>query len=277
MNLLRKAFADFKFLDSGPGGFEGYASLFDVRDSGGDVVEKGAYERSLSGFLKDGFIGLGHDWAGLAIGTVDEAYEDDKGLYLKATYHSTSEAQAARQVALERLQRGKHVGLSIGYGIAEGGATVKDDGNRHLTDLLLYEVSQVNVPMLRPAGLTSAKGVARDEDDETPGAPQGLKLAEHQERVCLMVPSIVTRWKTLVSPSEPATSHEAKEGRAISTSRRERLGALRDVLRSGADELDGLLVETAPPKAQEPPPSRDGRTLYADYQRTLARLQGVAV
>lgn len=280
MKVLHKPFVEFKFLDGGPdgpGGFEGYASLYGVLDSGGDIVEKGAFARTLPAFLKDGFIGLGHDWSGLSIGTVDDAYEDDRGLFLKATYHSTPDAQAARRVAMERMERGKTVGLSIGYGIAPGGAVVKEDEHRHLTDLSLYEVSQVALPMLRPAGLTSVKGVGIDEDDETPGAPQGLKLAEHQERVCLWVPSIVARWKTLVSSPAQATSHEAKEGRAISTSRRERLGSLRDVLRSGADELDGLLVETAPPEPADPPKGQDGRALFAEFQRLIARQHGVAV
>jgi hypothetical protein len=163
------------------------------------------------------------------------------------------------------MERGKHVGLSIGYGIAEGGATVKDDGNRHLTDLHLYEVSQVNVPMLRPAGLTAVKGA------DAEGLRSGLSLDDHLDAVLAAVPDVVARHRALVALRAP----ERKEGRAISSARREKLAALRDSLRVGADDLEGLLTETAPPEKAQPGP--DGRALYAEFQRIAARLNGVAV
>lgn len=283
MNISRKSFAEPHFLDGDAGGFEGYGSLFGIKDAGGDIVERGAYLRTLPTFLRDGFIGMGHDWSGQAIGMIEDAHEDEKGLFIRAIYHGTPAAQAARQIAQERLAKGKSVGLSIGYGIAPGGAKSSDDGIRHLHDLDLFEVSQVNVPLLRPAGITSVKGDSIDgdeaEDDEPTGPPIDVKLTEHQERVCLWVPAVVERWRTLVSTPQAGV----KEGRAISTSRRERLGSLRDVLRSGADELDGLLVETAPPPPPSPEtapkqaPLPDGRALYAEFQRLTARLNGVAV
>jgi HK97 family phage prohead protease len=63
---------------------------------------------------------------------------------------------------------------------------------------------------------------------------------------------------------------ETKVGRPISAARRERIGAWRDSLRGLADELDDLLTETAPP-------SPDGKRLYLEFQRTLARLHGAVV
>jgi HK97 family phage prohead protease len=151
---------ELKTLDTGTGGFEGYASLFGVRDDIGDVVQRGAFMDTLPAFIRDGFIADNHNWDSVsagAIGTIEHAAEDDKGLFLRASYHSTDQAQAARRIAQERLQRNKSVGLSIGYAINPGGYVHAEDGSRHLSSLRLFEVSQVNVPMLRPAGVTMVK------------------------------------------------------------------------------------------------------------------------
>jgi HK97 family phage prohead protease len=233
--LLReyKAFAEVKFTGDSHGGFEGYGSLFGVLDSGGDIVEKGAFAEDLGEFVKDGFISLGHNWEGLAIGTVKEAYEDSSGLYLRTEYHSTQLAQDARRVAQERLDRGKSVGLSIGYGVKPGGMKSGDDA-RHLTNLHLFEVAQVNVPMLRPAGLTGIKSI------------QGFDLSfdEHLDQARDV-------WGELLERIRTGMGKDVKAGRAISEARRGRIAAVREALRAHADEIDALLMETEP-RADEP-------------------------
>jgi hypothetical protein len=57
-----------------------------------------------------------------------------------------------------------------------------------------------------------------------------------------------------------------KEGRAISSARRERMAGVRDALRSHADEIDGLLLETAPPEKST------AAGLFLEFQRTRALL-----
>lgn len=259
MDLERKSFAEVKFSDfgSGPGEFSGYASVAGVLDSGGDIVEKGAFKAGLDEFLTHGFIGLGHDWDGLPIGTVSEAYEDDHGLFLRGEYHSTPEAQAARQVAMERLSRGKSVGLSIGFKINAEGKSLDEDGHRRLTNLKLYEVSHVNVPMLRPAGMTGVKDIKG----------HGLPFEEHSEHVRVAVQEWMER---ALSGSDV----RLKEGRAISTSRMESMAKMRDALHGHANEIQAMLTEVAPkPKAEEPP--EDYSALYASFLLTQARLNGL--
>jgi hypothetical protein len=63
-----------------------------------------------------------------------------------------------------------------------------------------------------------------------------------------------------------------KEGRAISSARRQRMASVSESLRVAATEIDGLLEETAPPKV-----APDGAALFAAYQHTLATLRGVGV
>lgn len=162
--------SDATFADDGPGSFTGYASLWGIKDSQGDIVVKGAYTRTLNQFVERGFIAWGHNWDE-PVATIREAREDAKGLFLDAEFHSDPASQTARTRTLERVERGKFMGLSIGYAVAEGGSERTKDA-RLLTDLTLYETSLVTVPALAPAGVTSAKayygGMAGGMDAEPP-------------------------------------------------------------------------------------------------------------
>lgn len=146
----------FKITDDGdgPGSFEGYASTFGNKDYAGEIVVKGAFVKCLDRFKADGFIAVGHDWEGLPVATVTEAKEDSVGLWVKGEFHSTPEAQSARTVMKERLDRGKSVGLSIGYEVKDAEMTAK---GRLLKELELFEFSIVTVPCNPLAGATGAK------------------------------------------------------------------------------------------------------------------------
>src|SRR5215207_6836639 len=99
--------ADLKFLDGDSGVLAGYASVFGNVDGQGERVMPGAFSKSLDDFLRDGFVARAHDWNALPIATPIEAKEDERGLFVKAQFHSTPEAQAVRTVITERLARGK--------------------------------------------------------------------------------------------------------------------------------------------------------------------------
>jgi hypothetical protein len=60
---------------------EGYASLFGAADQGGDIVEQGAYARSLKEGRRIKMLWQ-HD-PREPIGTWDEVREDERGLYVK--------------------------------------------------------------------------------------------------------------------------------------------------------------------------------------------------
>ena len=75
---------EIKSLDEG-GCFEGYASVFGVQDSDGDVIVKGAFKESLDEFKAAGRMPKmlwQHDTRQI-IGKWVEMYEDDNGLYVK--------------------------------------------------------------------------------------------------------------------------------------------------------------------------------------------------
>jgi hypothetical protein len=257
-------FIDAKAGEAGSGTVEGYASCFDDGpDSYGDVIAAGAYSTTIPEFLKDGFIAWSHDWT-MPVATPSRAVEDKRGLYIVADFHTDDVSQRARTVTSERLSRGKSMGLSIGYEAVKwhmektdlavptawGGVT---DELRVLDEIKLYEVSLVAVPAQDSARVTDAK--------------DGLRLIDHEALVHEQVPALITRWRSLDGRGE------GKIGAAISRARRERIATLRDVLRSGADDLDALLAEVEPATEDD----GKGRLLFAAFLRDEARRLGVAV
>ncbi len=131
---------------------EGYASLFNAPDQGGDVVAPGAYAASLKAMKADGRrvrMLWQHDPA-QPIGIWDEVTEDARGLYVKGRLLS-SVARGREAAAL--IAAGAIEGLSIGYRTVR--AAKSDKGHRLLNELELWEVSLVTFPMLPSARVTS--------------------------------------------------------------------------------------------------------------------------
>ncbi|GAB4283462.1 MAG: HK97 family phage prohead protease [Roseovarius sp.] len=133
---------------------EGYASRFGDPDQGGDIVEKGAYARSLRRLAAEGRqvkMLWQHDPT-QPIGVWDEGREDDTGLYVKGRLID-SVARAREAAAL--IAAGAIDGLSIGYRTLR--AARNGEGRRLLRELELWEVSLVTFPML-PSARVAAKG-----------------------------------------------------------------------------------------------------------------------
>jgi HK97 family phage prohead protease len=127
---------------------EGYASLFDKTDQGGDVVAPGAYQRSLAAIEDEGRrvkMLWQHDPA-QPIGVWDEVREEDKGLYVKGRL--LTEIKRGKEAAT-LVEAGAIDGLSIGYKTVR--AKRDAGGQRRLADLELWEVSLVTFPMLSDA------------------------------------------------------------------------------------------------------------------------------
>ncbi|QYX56700.1 HK97 family phage prohead protease [Roseovarius sp. SCSIO 43702] len=140
---------------------EGYASFFGCEDQGGDIVEPGAYARSLKALFDSGRqvkMLWQHDPA-QPIGVWDEVREDARGLYVKGRLlDSVARArEAAALIAANAID-----GLSIGYRTVR--ATKNDKGRRLLKELELWEVSLVTFPML-PSARIGAKGDTLDATD----------------------------------------------------------------------------------------------------------------
>lgn len=159
--------AEFAALMPSDGIVEGYAATFDREpDSYGDVIAKGAFARTLDEWAaKDQPIPLlyGHntDDPELNIGRVTEAYEDDRGLHVRAEFDADNpKAQYVRKLAKE----GRLYQFSFAYTVRDAMETELEDGTKayELRDLDLYEVSLVQIPANQHAVVTGVKSGRRN-------------------------------------------------------------------------------------------------------------------
>lgn len=145
------------------GVIEGYASLFGVRDNGGDIVMSGAYTASLARLsIESRKVKMlwQHD-PSQPIGIWDEIREDDRGLYVKGRL--LSEVAKGRE-AVALIGAGAIDGLSIGYRTVS--AQKGSDGDRLLMEVELWEVSVVTFPMLPTAKVTGKSDVPTEIIDK---------------------------------------------------------------------------------------------------------------
>lgn len=135
-------------------------------DRANEVIQPGAF-KNLGEFVESGWLAVNHDWDRLPIATIDAAEQDGKGLRVRASFHSTPEAQAVRTTIRERLARGKSVKASIGYKVTED-EKIEVDGKsvRSLKGINLFEASIVNVPANPAATIQAAKSARTLTADE---------------------------------------------------------------------------------------------------------------
>ena len=141
------------------GVFEGYASVFGVVDQGMDVVERGAFRKSL-GSRRVKMLWQ-HDMS-QPIGVWDEITEDERGLFVRGRL--LKEVDKGRE-AMALLRAGAIDSMSIGYRTME--AIPEGDGRvRKLTEIDLFEISLVTFPMLPDAKITAVKAIRTERDFE---------------------------------------------------------------------------------------------------------------
>lgn len=182
--------------ENSAGILEGYASVFDNVDLGGEVVVKGAFAKTLKERLKKGFIKLydshmifsGTD---AVIGVITDAKEDDYGLWFQAKFSSVQKAQEVRT----KIREGILSALSFGFEVVKD-AMDEAKKIRYLKELRLYEISVVPWGMnpkamaevvkgLNPAFMLEAKAEEEPPPSQTPqeGAmPKTEELTEDQKQ-----------------------------------------------------------------------------------------------
>jgi HK97 family phage prohead protease len=135
------------------GVFEGYASLFGVLDTSGDIVAPGAFSASLK---RRGAAGVKMLWQHKGdepIGVWSEIVEDARGL--KVTGRLDLSVARARE-ALSLIRTGALDGLSIGFRTLRA-ANDRATGARRLLELDLWEISLVTFPALPQARIGAVK------------------------------------------------------------------------------------------------------------------------
>lgn len=139
------------------GTIEGYGSVFDVVDQGGDIIAPGAFKQSLASGRKVKML-YQHD-ASAVIGTWKSLEEDQRGLRVQGQILKSVRAGAE---AYEYVKAGAIDGLSIGF------RTVKSmdrNGKRVIMQAELWEVSLVTFPMNEMARIDAVKAADMPRDE----------------------------------------------------------------------------------------------------------------
>lgn len=143
--------------------FEGYASVFNKIDAHQDILQKGAF-----GMLDPRKIKLlWQHHQDEPIGVIDEIYEDNHGLYVKAKISALS--QRGKE-AYHLMQMGAIGALSIGFNIEDYNFT--QSGARLIKAVKLFEVSLVTFPANDEAIITSVKARMLAQNECTKGVQE---------------------------------------------------------------------------------------------------------
>ena len=147
---------EFKQLDTEEdGAFEGYASIFNNKDLGNDVIRKGASENTLKGKKPKQIKLLYQHKTDEPIGVIDSLTEDNKGLYLKGRLAMGT--QKGKEV-YELMKMGALDSMSIGYRLTpEDYKYDPKERRRVIKSVDLMEISLVTFPMNPKAKITKVK------------------------------------------------------------------------------------------------------------------------
>lgn len=151
-----KAYHDDEDENKDYGTFEGYGSVFGNKDLGNDVIEAGAFTKSLKRKKPYQVKLLYQHKSDMPIGVFDEIREDEKGLYVKGRLALKTQAG---QEAYELLKMGALDGLSIGFRVNPQEVSYDKRANKRIIkEVDLMEVSLVTFPMNPKATVMSVKG-----------------------------------------------------------------------------------------------------------------------
>ena len=152
---METKFLNLEWKASDAGEIEGYGSVFDVVDDGGDIVAPGAFTNSLRTGRKVRML-FQHDTSRV-IGTWGEIEEDGKGLRVKGKLLVNT---TGGRDAYEQVKAGAIDGLSIGYRSLK---SMDRNGKRVILQADLWEVSLVTFPMNEMARIDAVKAAALSE------------------------------------------------------------------------------------------------------------------
>jgi len=149
--------AEFKTLgvENNMGKITGYGSVFNIRDSYGDVVTSGAFMQSIS--KKKPKMLYQHDPRDV-IGVWTKCKEDEKGLLLEGEINL--EVSKGKDV-YNLLKQGALDGLSIGFRTLD--EEYDANGVRKLKTIDLLEVSVVTFPANKDSLITVVKNAPKKE------------------------------------------------------------------------------------------------------------------
>jgi len=167
--------------DKNYGTFEGYGSVFGNKDLGNDVIEAGAFAKSLKKRKPQNVKLLYQHKSDMPIGVFDEIREDEHGLVVKGRLALKTQAGAE---AYELLKMGALDGLSIGFRVNPKEVSYDKRGNKRIIkEVDLMEVSLVTFPMNPQATVRSVKGEQYSIREWENGLRDAFSLSRSEAKV----------------------------------------------------------------------------------------------
>lgn len=183
------------------GTFEGYASVFGNVDSYGDVIEQGAFTKTIQENKNRIKVLWNHDTYS-PIGVPLMMSEDNHGLHVKAKISMTTLGKDVHQL----IKDGVVTEMSIGYN------TIKDEWDqiakvRRLKELKLWEFSPVTFAANDQAGITGVKNVDNRLEQTLSFLNNELKAGKVlSDKNKTLVEQCVEMLKSLLQANEAAKS-----------------------------------------------------------------------
>lgn len=242
------------------GAFRAIFATFNQVDHDGDVTLPGAFPVG----AKLPLAGVGHNWDVPTIGGGTVGADGEKA-WLDGQFNleMTLGLETYRSVKFDQAQGINAQQYSYAYDVEKGHSARPDEqkkwpgAKRILEQLAPHEVSPVLLGAGIDTGTAYVKG--RFDDSET--------LATRASR-------LLTDTSAFAEHARAAVAMRAKEGRALSTANRERIGQQIEALKASLAELEALMQATAPqPKGADAPEHL--RSLHAARMARLAREFGV--
>jgi len=134
--------------------FEGYAAAYGNVDSDNDIIEMGAFAKSIKeGFPAKRIKVLWQHKTDTPIGMPVDMREDSKGLWVKSKISKTAKGDEA----IELMRDGVIDRMSVGFSIPGGKSQIDGQGIRHIYEGKLFEYSLVTWPANDQAVITGVK------------------------------------------------------------------------------------------------------------------------
>jgi HK97 family phage prohead protease len=171
----------------------GYATVWEIPDVVGDIMTRGTFARSIQERVRAGKVLLmtqhfAHGGGtGEAIGHVTGAFEDEHGLFFKATLYNS---QLAKETRAKVLASPAAFGASVGFKPVKGGRSKIGSGSYRYQDAALYEITITPYPALEATSVAakSGEGAGKEEEENITSRMDRIEVAV-EELVKLMAKS----------------------------------------------------------------------------------------
>lgn len=215
MDTLYKSAPVLMLEHKSSGTISGYFSTYDrIPDSYGDVVAKGAFDRTIAAREE-----TGHPWPlcwnhdlNQIIGAVESIEDDEHGPLMNARFFDTPLAQEKREI----VKSGVVYQFSFAYSVVDSAVITLADGTKanELRDVELFEVSIVPVPANPRAEITEVKAGKRNSASDAATIQSAIDLLQS-----LLADEVADEQET-TSEEEPETANadaSAKESAPVNS------------------------------------------------------------